>query len=603
MRLLYRSSPPPASAQSPSPIKSPDSIDSTTAASSNSSSEAPSQSTAGFDVNSQPPSPQASVSSRLTYRGRAANASTLSRSPSQVTAQSAVQTAALGASPVLMPRASYAAMHAAWLGADSPLPQMSLTRLLVMFFLERSVAGLSSAWQQLICIGALLLPLSSTTSLSVMTIAPHVAVPDTWLVQRQQKALPAGISLQHDEKLMEEQAPDASKQQASEISQDVSRQGGQESPNRKEVTHAGQVRGKHSWAHMTTVASQSAPVLRSALSTALQHSPQSQPEAWEEAASMVQVSLALGLQVGSPERHHLARQRLSEQELAEKDGGLALATSSMSSMSSSLGQQSASLSRSSSLSEASGAEDSSDAASDAGAQSREHLADMSLPASAQSATSLISSSSSSSSKMSLRSGGLTFRQQSSDSLVVKADEASTRLGSLEDVSEGCLLFEPDAQDLAALEGPNTKAAVPASSLEAWPGKGYFAIGKTLYLMPRAAESHPDLSSVPDASPSNASSGVIRPCHLMLSRPCQTGAHSSLLKMHKHGVILLHIWLRMSVESQDLMCMRPNLHRINRILIHPAVACLALPAFLVDVLWCLASFQIMQTAAPPCKKDC
>ncbi len=558
MRLLYRSSPPPASSQSPSTNEASSQCKDAASISSTSQAFRDGLSSKG---RSQQPRP-GSVPLDQSFEGR----------QSSQTSPETTQAAAAAVAPGVLPRASYAAMQAAWLGADSALPQMSLTRLLVMFFLERSVAGLSSAWQQLILIGALLLPLSSTTSLSVMTIMPHVAIPDTWLVRKQQSSLP--MQQQPQQSQAGASAFKLSDQESSDMPQEVSQSRRQESFPVQEGQHSRVNETERSFANMHAASSQTAPELRSASITSIaqQRIAQGQPaEAWEEAASMVQVSLALGLQVGSPVRPQPSRESLREHEWTGAESLHPLAHSSMTSTISSLGSQSADLSRSSSIADDSSAESddggsvsrtsfgslsarsSSDASSAAdmklpqgaqvsqtktslkeageiagisvvdeesqeGVQSLEHFADMGRPISAQEAIPRADSNSSSSSS----------RQESHiDGYPIANQQSGSSSGNAASVAAATSMAANDsgtppgsgADGTPVPEQGHTKAAVPASSLEAWPGKGYFAIGKTLYLMPRAAESQPDLSAVPDAGqekPSSGMSGTFATLHLLVT---------------------------------------------------------------------------------------
>ncbi len=551
MRLLYRSSPPPASSQSSSTNEGSAQLQGKNPAAAISTSRA-----LRDGLSSKRPSQQRPGSLPLDRSSEKIQSSQLS----QVTTQAA----AAAVAPGVLPRASYAAMQAAWLGADSALPQMSLTRLLVMFFLERSVAGLSSAWQQLIWIGALLLPLSSTTSLSLMTIMPHVAIPDTWLVQKQQPSLPM-----QQQPLQSQAGPSVvNLKENPDMPREVSKSKRQESLPVQEGQHSTVTETEQSFANMHAASSQTAPELRSASITSIaqQRVAQSQPaEAWEEAASMVQVSLALGLQVGSPVRRQPFREIPREHAWAGHGALHSLAHSSMTSTISSLGSQSADLSRSSSIAQDSAESDdggpvgrtssgslsarsSSDASSEAdlnlpqgaqvgqtkeeeniagicivgaesqeGIHSLEHFADMGLPIRAQDAFPRADSGSSSSQESHIDDYQLANQQSGSSSENARPVAAATSTAA----SDSGTQPGPGAEETSVPEQGHTKAAVPASSLEAWPGKGYYAIGKTLYLMPRAAESQPDLSAVPDADQEKPSSGMLGTFAFHLLVTCAT----------------------------------------------------------------------------------
>ena len=349
-------------------------------------------------------------------------------------------------SPGVLPGASYAAMQAAWLGTSSALPHMSLTRLLVMFFLERSVAGLSSAWHQLIWMTAFLLPLSTTTSFSLTSRRLDMASVNTMLPSNQARQ---GI-LRH--------------------------------------AHSSAAHGEKLWASAEVPSAlQDAPALQSVAEAV-----KPQADAWQEAASMVRVSLALGLQASMPQgrqpTRHAAEGRPWDDE-QEREAMPALAKCSMTSMDSSLDTGSPGLSRTSS---------SDNSLADPAADSE------TLPGSSRSRSS--SSSSLSKAMPDAESSAGPDAEPAAQAASTGASDAGTALH----LESGPMPF---------LEPGGTKAAVPASSLEAWPGKGYFAVGRTLYLMPRAAEPQPDLSEVPDASQSADSAGNMASlCLLTAGRP-------------------------------------------------------------------------------------
>ena len=494
MRLLYRSSPPPA----PDASSSDESADSASA-SSEPGSPVSSSYQAASAVSAAPGLRQARQHTTHSALQAAAASSTVPHEGQRPAAAQAVaassppapvQSSAMAAQamPGVLPGASYAAMQAAWLGTASALPHMSLTRLIAMFFLERSIAGLSSAGQQLLWLGAFLLPLSSASPYAFMSIVPHVAMPDAWLVSRQ----PQETSSRPSPAVSEQIADDAS----------------------------------------TTL--QDAPPLVAGQNLAGQ-----QAEAWQEAASLVQVSLALGLQVGSPEKRQLARGTPQGRLKQEEEAAPALAHSSMASTISSFCNDSPSLSRSASLSTSGSSEVSlSNSELDMYQPSHEYSSDSNAsmlqqesevrqsdacisevlqagpldsegsPVSLQQPETDGLHPAQQAASLSRQSNGISDTQASSAAKSRKLDAESAQMPACDISNASSAEDQADAADAPLEQMGSTNAAVPASSLEAWPGKGYFAIGKTLYLMPRAAEPQPDFSSVHAADEGAANAGKI-----------------------------------------------------------------------------------------------
>ncbi|KAK9839062.1 hypothetical protein WJX74_008663 [Apatococcus lobatus] len=510
MRLLYRSSPPPPPASS--------SLDDAALSSSSpgSSSCSPGaakpQAAAGWSASPdfRPASQHLQHTTLQTPDAGALHAAAqrpagdhpAAASPQSLSVPSQPATTASHVNPGVLPRASYEAMQAAWLGTASALPHMSLTRLIAMFFLERSVAGLSSAWQHLLWLGALLLPLSSATPFAFVFIAPHTAMPESWLVSSHLQQ-PTGT-----------------------LSQAAS-QGQQEST--MAATHS----------QMSFSALPDAPSLVSG-----QQAGGKQPEAWQETASMVQVSLALGLRVGSPEKR-LAQSGPEGRAQQEGNAAPGLTHMSVTSSLSSLGRQSQSLSRSTYLTRSSSSEMSlassdldsqqlQDCSSGSSASSLQPASESSHPDDANHAAPAAWALHMDSfgaelqpriepAKDNLQIGSVASKNQQSHSLADASNSSASLTAAVDEGTAnfpGCSMsnMRPEAdagdqEDATAVlpeTASSTNAAVPASGLEAWPGKGYFAIGKTLYLMPRAAEPQPDLSNVHEAEQNPSSTELNKP---------------------------------------------------------------------------------------------
>ena len=163
-----------------------------------------------------------------------------------------------------------------------------------MFFLERSIAGLSSAGQQLLWLGAFLLPLSSASPYAFTVHCATCSYARTLAGQQTAYRRPADRPSQRSpEDQQELKSAVSQSQRSSEMQQAL-----QDAPPLVDQEQ------EPCWAACA--------------------------EAWQEAASLVQVSLALGLQVGSPEKRQLARGTPSEGALKqEEEAAPALAHSSM----------------------------------------------------------------------------------------------------------------------------------------------------------------------------------------------------------------------------------------------------------------------------------